>query len=125
MQVKTENTCDQCRRPTEQAVLKKVEYEQHVGHVCSMCHYIFQKQQNQERFKHMIRQKTFEQSSIEMKEVHRLLSMLITIGVVFCVLIASAMIIQMTNAIPTIDLLFSAFLERFSHLNFIQYIKSN
>lgn len=117
MQVKTEYACDQCRRPTGQAELKKVEYDQHVGHVCSICHYILQKQQSQERFKHMIRQKTAEQSSIEMKEVHRLLSMLITIGVVFCVIIASAMFVQLTNAIQTIDILLSNVIERFSHLN--------
>ena len=125
MQVKTEYTCDQCHRPTEQTELNKVEYNQHVGHVCSICHYILQKQQNQERFKHMIRQQTFEQSSIEMKEVHRLLSMLITIGVVFCVIIASVMFLQLTNAIPSVDLLFSTVIERFSNLNFIQYIKPN
>lgn len=125
MQVKIERTCDQCRRPTEQAELLMVEYDHHVGHVCSICHYILQKQQNQERFKHMIRQKTFEQSTIEMKEVHRLLSVLLTIGVVFCMIIASAIVVQMTNAIPSIDLLLSTFLERFSHLNFVQYIKSN
>ena len=125
MQVKTEYACDQCRRPTEQAELKKVEFDQHVGHVCSICHYILQKQQSQERFKHMIRQKTAEQSSIEMKEVHRLLSVLITIGVVFCLIIASAMVVQITSYIPSIELLFSTILERFSHLNFIQYIKSN
>ena len=121
MKVKNEYTCEQCRRPTKQAELKKVEYNQHVGHVCSTCHYILQNQQSQERFKHMIRQKTFEQSSTEMKEVHRLLSMLITIGVVFCIIIASAMFVQMTNAIPSINTLFSAVIERFSNLNFIQH----
>lgn len=93
MQVKTQYTCDQCRRPTVQEQLIKSIYDQHVGHVCSICHYILQKQQSQERFKHMIRQKTFEQSSTEMKEVHRLLSRLITIGVVFCVVIVGAMFV--------------------------------
>lgn len=125
MQVNTEHACDQCRRLTEQTERIKVEYDHHVGHVCSICHYILQKQQSQERFKHMIRQKTFEQSSVEMKEVHQLLSVLITIGVVFCVIIASALFVQMTNAIPAVDLLFSTILERFSNFSFIQYIKSN
>ena len=109
MQVKTEYTCDQCHRSTKQAELLKVEYDQHVGHVCSICHYILQNHQSQERFKHMIRQKTFEQSSTEMKEVHRLLSRLITVGVVFCVIIASAMFFQVTNISQPFDLLFSWF----------------
>ena len=117
MQVKTEYACDQCRRPTEQAALNKVDYDRHVGHVCSTCHYILQKQQSHERFKHMIRQQTFEKSSTEMKEVHQLLSMLITIGVVFCLIIASAVVVQMTNAIPSIDILLSNVIKRLSHLN--------
>ena len=116
MQVKTEYTCDQCRRPTEKTELIKVEFDQHVGHVCSICHYILQKQQNHERFKHMIRQQTFEKSSTEMKEVHGILSMLITIGVVFCVIIATSMFVQLTNVIPSIDILLSNVIERFNHL---------
>ena len=109
MQVKTEYTCDQCHRQIKKPELLKIEYDQHVGHVCSTCHYILQKKQGQERFKYMIRQKTFEQSSTEMKEVHRLLSRLLTIGVVFCVIIASAMFFQVTNISQSFDLLFSWF----------------
>ncbi len=125
MQLNTINSCEQCRRQVEEERIVKVEYDQHVGYVCPMCHYVLTKPYNQERFKSMIRHKTYDQSNMEMKEVHRLLSMLLTIGVAFCVIIIGAMFFQMTNAIHSVDILISTVIERFSNLNFIQSIKSS
>ena len=125
MQVNTIASCEQCHRKIEEQHIVKVECDQHIGYVCPMCHYIFTKEHQQERFKQMIRQKNYEQSNLEMKEIHRLLTTLITIGVVFCLVIASAMFVVMTSSIQSFEHLFANFIERLSNLNFIQYIKSN
>ena len=86
-------SCEQCHRHIEEQQMVKVECDQHVGYVCPMCHYLLKKSHHQERFKAMIRQKTYDQSNPDMKEIHRSLSMLITIGVAFCVVIVGAMFV--------------------------------
>ena len=93
MQVNKMANCEQCHRQFEEHEIVKVEYDQHVGYVCTMCDYLLKKDHQQERFKAMIRQKTYVQSNPDMKEIHRSLSMLITIGVAFCVVIVGAMFV--------------------------------
>ena len=93
MQVNKMTSCEQCHRQVEEPQIVKVECDQHVGYVCPMCHYLLNKDHQQERFKAMIRQKTYEQSNSDMKEIHRFLSMLITVGVAFCVVIVGVMFV--------------------------------
>ena len=93
MQVYKTASCEQCHRQVKEHQIVKVECDQHVGYVCSVCHYLLNKDHQQERFKAMIRKKTYEQSNPDMKGIHRYLSMLITVGIAFCIVIVGAMFV--------------------------------
>lgn len=119
MQVNSVISCEQCHRQFEEQHIVKIECDQHIGYVCPMCQHIFTNIHQQERFKEMIRQKTYEQSNPDMKVIHRYLSILITIGVAFCLVIATAMFAVMTPSLPTFEHLVAIVVERFSSFNSI------
>ena len=125
MQLNTVQKCEQCRREVDATEIVKLECDQHIGYICRMCDYILTKQKDQVRFKSMIREKTYEQSNIEMQEIHRLLSVLITVGLVFCLVIASALAVKVFDAIPTLDVLVSNLVHKLGEYNVISPFKKN
>lgn len=117
--------CHRCKRPLEHAESIKVEVDGHIGYICSMCHYIFVKQEKQEEFKHMIRQQGYEQSTVEMKEIHQLLSILLTVGTVFCIIIATAMVLKVTHFLPSVDVYLTTFFNYITNIDFINVKQPN
>jgi hypothetical protein len=116
-----EKSCDNCCRPMEQKSLTKMTKKNLVAYLCTTCHYVYTNEQNTERFENMIQQKTFEQSNMEMKKVHNMLSALLVVGFVFCLLIVAAMLPQISDAVPTVDYMLTTLKHSFH--NFMYYIK--
>lgn len=114
----TNDQCNRCKRHLQHSESIKVEVDGHFGYICSMCHYIFVKQEKQEEFKHMIRQQGYEQSTVEMKEVHHILSILLTVGAIFCVILAAAMILKVTQVLPSVDVYLTTFFNYIMNIDF-------
>ena len=89
-------TCENCGRTNLE--IETLRIDGHVAEVCLMCAYVLA--QNKERFLQLVRSKTASNSNEEMKQQHKLLSSLITVGIVGIFAIIGIGIAENLNTFP-------------------------
>ena len=87
-------TCENCGRT--ELEIETLRMDGHVAEVCLMCAYVLA--QNKERFLQLVRSKTASNSNEEMKQQHKLLSGLLTVGIVGIFAIIGVGIAENLNA---------------------------
>lgn len=92
-------TCENCGRTSEYVEITNLSIRNHTAQLCVTCAQILSQVTNHERFLTLVRNKSALSSNKEMQKVHKQISALIGVGVLFIACIASVGIVKNVDLI--------------------------
>lgn len=100
----TNCTCENCSRTSESVEIVKLSIRNHTAQLCVTCAQILSQVTNEDRFFSLVRNKSAQSSNNDMQKVHKQLSALIGVGLIFIACIVSIGIMQNTDIINTMTM---------------------